>query len=386
MQQTEGFLKCWEYFLCNKKECPVYDSNELRCWLQCGTYCHDGIQESWLEKMEICIRCDIFKRNFQAGDLTETFTLVSAQFEDYKKRMLENVRQLEETKRNLVNFKSTSVYLLRELDKKSKELFEAKKDLERKVEERTRELRSTQEQLIQSAKLSSLGQFAAGIAHEINNPLAGMFNCIRTLLQNRDIKGREKEYLCLVEKGLSRIENTVRQIFVFSGSQLGKFQEVDVNLLIGDSLDFMGHKIKEQMITLEKSFSSSPLIISGDRSQLQQVFMNTISNSVDAIYENGYIGIESRKIIEDNKEWVRVQFSDNGCGIDEKDINRIFDPFYTTKEVGEGLGLGLSISHRMIQNHGGRIRIKSKKGAGTTVEILLPVHRQSADEKYQAGF
>ncbi|PIV55612.1 hypothetical protein COY52_01680 [Candidatus Desantisbacteria bacterium CG_4_10_14_0_8_um_filter_48_22] len=378
MRQRENSLKCWEYFICNKAECPAYHSEDLRCWLQCGTHCHNEITGTWLEKIEACFKCEVFKRNFHTADSIGTLALAGSQFESYKNKVIEKTKVLKEAEKRLTDFKLTSVYLLKELDKRSRELLEAKDKLERKVEERTRELQDIQEHLIQSAKLSSLGEFAAGIAHEINNPLAGMFNCIRTLLQNRDITGKEREYLCLVENGLSRIEGTVKQILTFSGTQLGKFKEIDINSTIEESLHFMEYKMKEQGITLKKTFSGSSLIIYGDENQLHQVFMNIISNAIDAVpHGNGFLEVESKMIIGDNKEWAQVYFVDNGCGINEKDISRVFDPFYTTKEVGKGIGLGLSISHRIIQYHNGVIKIKSQKGEGTTVEILLPVSSQS---------
>lgn len=374
MQQKENSLKCWEYFSCKKTECSAYQSDDLRCWLQCRTYCHDEIRETWLEKIEACFKCEVFRRNFHIEDSIETLALACSQFEDYKNKVLEKTKELKEAEKKLMNFKLTSTYLLKELDKRSREILEAKDELERKVEERTREIQDIQGHLIQSAKLSSLGEFAAGVAHEINNPLAGMFNCVRTIMENPEVKGKDREYLELVLKGLFRIESTVRQVLTFSETQPCKFEVSDINPVIQESLRFVEHRIRENGISLEESFSNSPLIVHGDKNQLQQVFMNVISNAIDAVSnESGCLKIETGNVSGDEKEWILARFIDNGCGIEEKNLDKIFDPFFTTKEVGKGLGLGLSISHRIIQTHNGIIRIKSKKGTGTTVEILLPL-------------
>lgn len=369
MQQNKNFLKCWEHYKCNKTECPAYRSSDLRCWLQCGTHCHNEIQGTWLEKMEACIKCEVFAKNFQKENSMETISLIKSQFEDYKLKVMEKTKQLEEANKKLIEFKLTSVYILKELNNKSAELLEARKKLDERVQERTKKLHEVQTQLIQSAKMAAMGRFSAGIAHEINNPLAGMLNCVRSLLGNPVIKGENRGYLELVLKGLLRIENTIGQTLSFSGRREFKQMRADINRLIRESLTFFKHRLQEQKITLLENLDESLPDILVDPHQLQQVFMNVISNALYSLPPGGSLTINTA-ISGENAE---IKFIDTGCGIKQEDLDKVFDPFFTTKEVGKGVGLGLSISYTIIQQHGGKIEIKSKENEGTTVTITLPL-------------
>jgi len=345
MQQGKTLLKCWEYFNCHKTDCPAYMSTDLRCWLQCGTYCHDDGDGShkegeWLEKMEVCIECEVFRKYFQDEDAIETFSLIGLQFEKYKKKLFAAIEELEEAKNNL----------------------------EKKVAEKTHELRNIHTQLIQSAKMASIGQFSAGIAHEINNPLAGILNCIRSLLGDPEIKGQRRGYLELALKGLLRIQHTIGQILSFSGRQEFKLRLADINQLIREAVEFIRYRLAEQKIILRYNLSESLPQILCDPHQLQQVFMNVINNALDAMSLEGNLTISTAVVKND----IEIRFIDNGKGIREEDLDKIFDPFWTTKEVGKGVGLGLSISYSIIQQHHGKIDIKSKENEGTTVTITLP--------------
>jgi len=363
-------LKCWEYFKCKKSDCPAYNSDDLRCWLQCGTYCHDEIQGTWLEKMEACIQCEVFEKNFKQEDWKETLFLVNKQFKGYKTRVQEKAEQLEKAKKKLTDLKITRIYLLRELDKKRNELLKERENLEKRVEEKAKELRDIQMQLIQSTKMAAMGRFSAGIAHEINNPLAGILNCVRSLLGEPEVKGQRRGYLELALKGLLRIENTIGQILSFSGRQEFKPRLTDINQLIKESLMFTKHRLLEQQISLQQNLTESLPPILVDPHQLQQVFMNVIGNALDALPPRGSLSITTAT----KGKNIEIKFIDNGKGIKQEDLDKIFDPFYTTKEVGKGVGLGLSISYTIIQQYGGKIDIKSKENEGTIVTVTLPVN------------
>lgn len=362
-------LKCREYFKCKKTECPAYKAYDMRCWLQCGTHCHEEIQGTWLEKMGACIKCKVFTTNFHEKDSHETISLISSQFEDYKRRVSEKTEQLEKAKKKLVDFKITSVYLLKELDKKSNELLQERKNLEKRVQEKTKELRDIQTQLVQSAKMAAMGKFSAGIAHEINNPLAGILNCVRSLLGTPEIKGEKRGYLELILKGLLRIENTISQVLSFSGRQGFEPRLIDINQLIKEALAFANHKLLDKKITLRQNMSEllPPVLV--DPHQIQQVFMNVIANALDALPSGGRLSV----ITVSKGSYIDIKFTDNGKGIKQEDLDKIFDPFYTTKEVGKGVGLGLSITYTIIQQHNGKIDIKSKENEGTAVTITLPI-------------
>lgn len=361
-------MKCWEYFNCKKKECPAYQSEDLRCWLESGTYCDDEIQGFWIEKMEACLKCKIFAENFREKDSLDTLALVSSQFEDYKEKVAEETKQLEEARKRLTDFKLTSVYILRELDKKSKDLTAAKNYMEKEVEKRNEELRDMQTQLVQSAKMASVGQFAAGIAHEVNSPLGGMLNFVRTLLGDPEIKGQRRGYLELILKGLLRIENIIAQVLSFSGRQKSEPKLVNPNQLLKEALSFIKHRLEEQRIILRQDLTNHPPLISVEPYQLQQVFTNVIGNALDALPRGGSLNIATAA--KDKK--IEIKFIDNGKGIKKENLDKIFDPFYTTKEVGQGVGLGLSISYTIIRQYRGTIDVKSRKNEGTTVTITLP--------------
>jgi two-component system NtrC family sensor kinase len=247
-------------------------------------------------------------------------------------------------------------------------LAKAFNEMAEKLEKVNSELKHTQSQLIQTTKMATIGQFAAGIAHEINNPLAGILNCIRSLLADPEIKGQRRGYLELALKGLLRIENTIGQILSFSGRQEFKLMLTDINQLLRESLEFVKHRLIEQKIILQLNLSESlPQILCAPH-QLQQVFMNVINNALDALPTGGKLSITTAV---SNKN-IEIKFIDNGKGIKEENLDKVFDPFWTTKEVGKGVGLGLYISYTIIQQHHGNINIESKENEGTTVTITLP--------------
>ncbi|MFN3966452.1 MAG: sensor histidine kinase [Endomicrobiia bacterium] len=242
-------------------------------------------------------------------------------------------------------------------------------EMAEKLQKVNLELKNAQTKLIQAAKMATVGQFSAGIAHEINNPLAGTLNCVRSLLSDPEIKGQRRGYLELALKGLLRIQNTIEQILSFSGQQEFKLRLSDINQLLIESLEFIKHRLTEQKIVLEQKLSESLPQILCNPHQLQQVFMNVISNALDALPVGGNLSITTAVVGKN----IEVKFIDNGKGIKEENLDKVFDPFFTTKEVGKGVGLGLFISYGIIQQHKGTIDIKSKENEGTTVTISLPI-------------
>ncbi len=319
--------------------------------------------------MELCLECEVFRENFSPADWEETLQVIKEQFLDYRKELEEKLSQLERMNKKLEEFRITSVYLLGELHRKREELWKEREKLQKKVEEKIKEIRTMERELLQSAKMAALGRFAAGIAHEVNNPLAGILNCVRTLLGDPEIKGRRRGYLELALKGLQRIENTLKQILSFSGKREFNPQRVDINRLLQESISFTIHRIREEGITLEEKFFPGLIWVWGDPHQLQQVFLNIIANALDAMEPGGRLSISTSL----NGQTVEVRFQDTGKGIREEDLERIFDPFFTTKETGKGVGLGLSISYTIIKQHQGDIEIESELNKGTTVTVTLPI-------------
>lgn len=242
-------------------------------------------------------------------------------------------------------------------------------EMAEKLEKANTELKSTQNKLIQTAKLATVGQFAAGIAHEINNPLAGILNCIRTLLADPTTKGERRGYMELSLKGLLRIENIIRKILSSSAHYDFKVDLTNINKTIDESLSFFSHRAISQKVSIQKNYDPAIPNILVDENQLQQVFTNIITNSLDAMLEGGSLNIKTCS----NKENIEIEFIDTGCGIRADYLEKVFEPFFTTKDVGKGVGLGLFISYNIIKQHNGTISIKSKEGEGTTVTITLPI-------------
>jgi len=234
------------------------------------------------------------------------------------------------------------------------------------------ELERTQTQLIQSAKMATVGQFSAGLAHEINNPLAGTLNCVRTLLANPEIKGQDRGYLELTLKGLLRIENIIRQILSFSMPRELETKLLNINKLIEETLSFVEPSIREKRIILKKNLPAENILISGDANLLQVAFLNILNNALDALHEGGQLYVE----IKLQKENIEIKFIDNGVGIKKEHLDKIFDPFFTTKEPGKGTGIGLYFTYNFIQQHRGSINVDSIEGEGTTVTVILPVVRR----------
>ncbi|MCK5051119.1 MAG: hypothetical protein KAS53_05240 [Candidatus Cloacimonetes bacterium] len=368
-QKEQSLLKCWEYFNCNEIECPAYKSDDQHCWLLSGTYCHKEIQGSWIEKMEACIHCQVYESNFNFEDWKSTLLLVSKQFNNFRKKSDEDYQIIKESQKKLQEFKITSSYLLKELDKKSKEVLAERENLETKVKARTKELERLHTKLIHTSKIATIGRFSAGIAHEINNPLGAIMNYARTLLANPEIKKKNRDYLELILKGLFRIESIVQQILSYSGYRKTDLQLSNINNIINDAIAFIQHKQHEKKIKMRLKLENSLPSIFLSASQIQQVFINIISNAFDSMNRNGELKIKTYY----ENGMIISSFKDNGKGITKEDREKIFDPFYTTKDVGDGTGLGLFICYNILQLYEGNIDIRSIEGEGTEVIINLPV-------------
>ncbi|MFH1006130.1 MAG: ATP-binding protein [Candidatus Latescibacterota bacterium] len=270
-------------------------------------------------------------------------------------------------------FLATSVTV--RLRKRELELAVSKRSLEEAYGDLKELDKAKTEQLIQTRKLAFIGHFASGVAHEINNPLGGILNCTRMLLSSPAIQGEKRQYLELTLKGLIRIEDIVRRLLIFSHQRRFEPQLTDIEAVLEEALAFTEYRAREQGVEVEKAYSLSLPTLIADPSQLQQVFMNIVKNSFDAMSGGGKLRIQTEK----KDGHVLIAFTDTGGGIRKEDVGRIFDPFFTTKEVGEGLGLGLSVSYGIIQQHDGTIRAESIEGHGTTVTILLPIRRDFSD-------
>lgn len=233
-------------------------------------------------------------------------------------------------------------------------------------------------QLIQSAKMASLGEMAGGIAHEIRNPLAITSSAAQILLK----KGNDPELLqeCAekIRLAATRAAAIIETLLRFARPSEGLSEQVDVNAAVEETLSLIGHQISLQSIEIDKQLSPALPKVKGNKNQLQQVFMNIIMNAYYAMEEGGRLAIESRLTPATPQPVIEIRFTDTGNGISEQHLPRVFDPFFTTMPAGKGTGLGLSIAYSIVHQHGGTIGIESEVGKGSTLTVTLPEEKPDA--------
>ncbi len=234
--------------------------------------------------------------------------------------------------------------------------------------------RQNQEKLMRSDRLAMIGQLAAGVAHEINNPLASILLFSRLVAQQVPVDGRAKENLDRIEKETKRCHSIVQSLLDFSRQREPSAEPVDVNGLLDSTLQLFAGQHMFHNIEVVKKYAADLKTIQADPSQLQQVFMNVILNAIDAMSEKGRLTIETGNSDEDGS--IEIRITDTGCGIPPESMDRIFDPFFTTKGVGHGTGLGLSVSYGIIQRHDGDIAVSSSPESGSMFTITLPAARE----------
>jgi len=215
-------------------------------------------------------------------------------------------------------------------------------------------------------KMASMGILSAGIAHEVNNPLGGMLNCVKSMRENPDDREMHERYLPLLDKGLKRIEHTMRQLLNFGRQEPLQLHKIDIGILLGEYLELLSYKMKN--ITIEQTNTVTEQCYV-DAEALKQIFVNLGLNAIQAMPDGGTLTICSE--IVDSK--LRFIFGDTGMGIADDTLTHIFDPFFTTKDVGIGTGLGLSVTYSLISQMEGTIEVKSRVGVGTTFTLTIPM-------------
>lgn len=282
------------------------------------------------------------------------------------------------------------------------------------LESANKQLKQAQEELIRTEKLASIGRFAAGVAHEVGNPLGAILGYAGILQKEGMDREESKDYLKRIEKEIERINRIVRELLDFARPSKFEIKEVEVNKVIESTLSLLSYQKNFKNIETRLDLQHDLPMIKGDDSQLSQVFINIILNAIDAMPTGGTLTIQTRthrvesldadrlhriyprrrksdpmesdysnmrksdplaallKKFSEGDRLVKVRFSDTGMGIKKEDLENIFDPFFTTKAPDKGTGLGLSISLRMVESLGGEIRVESEAGKGAAFEVYFP--------------
>jgi PAS domain S-box-containing protein len=277
---------------------------------------------------------------------------------------------------------SKFIEVSRDISDSKKEEEEMTRRLEKMVEDRTRELKETHSKMLHQDKMASLGKLSASVVHEINNPISGILSLVMLMnrimeggtLQNKDVE-QFRQYLKLMETETRRISRIVSNLLAFSRHSKMEFGSVRLNQLIEKTLFLNANLLKLHSVKVEENLAPDLPDLMGSEDRLQQVFMNLLSNAaeaVEAVRGERVLRIETRHLRE--KGCVSAAFADTGVGIPKGNLPRLFEPFFSTKKKGKGVGLGLSVVYGIIQEHGGSIQVQSEEGRGTTFTIELPLN------------
>ena len=283
--------------------------------------------------------------------------------------------QKEETPNNEIGRLSQSLNrMLRQLDANERKLKENISSLEAANEE----IKKTQDEMVKSEKMASVGRLATGVAHEIGNPLGIILGYIE-LLQRGDLTGLERgDFLNRVESEITRIHRIIRDLLDFSRQTDGDQHDSNAHEILEEVLTILSPQPLFEKFYLKRSLKAESVVVKLAQDSLKQLFLNIIINAADAM-DDEHIRpedfVEPVLTLESFNEegFLIMRFSDTGCGISPDEIKRIFDPFFTTKEPGKGTGLGLSICYTMMDRAGGEIRVESEPGVGTTVILEMPL-------------
>jgi two-component system NtrC family sensor kinase len=259
--------------------------------------------------------------------------------------------------------------------------------LEKRVDEKTRELARTHDQMIFAAKMASLGKLAAVVAHEINNPLAGVLvhaKLIRRRLPKMLERGasaerREvdetKETLASMEREIARCGELVRGLLLFSRRRATSMVPEDLNTILERAVGLVRHQADLHAIAVVLELDPHVPSITCDAAQIEQAALAIIMNAIEAMTDGGTLTI--RTLADEGADRARIEISDTGIGIADDVGSKIFEPFFTTKDEGKGTGLGLSVMYNIVQHHGGQVHFTSAAGSGTTFTIELPVRQET---------
>jgi signal transduction histidine kinase len=243
------------------------------------------------------------------------------------------------------------------------------------LKEREHEIRKAekklQEELVEHEKISALGRLTANVAHEIRNPITAIGGLARRLKKSASLKTYENEYLDLIIQEARRLEDVLKEVISFTGKRTYHREEYSINDLVDENLITFETVLKERSVTVDKRLGEVPSVYV-DKTAFMGAMRNLLSNAIDAMPDGGKLTVTTGLDTSDETHYVFLKVTDTGVGIPEENIALIFEPFFTTKVTKKETGLGLSITRKYIEDHGGFIRVSSVAGRGTTFSIYLP--------------
>ena len=251
-------------------------------------------------------------------------------------------------------------------------------ELEQRVDERTAELRETTQLLVQAEKMSATGTMAAGIAHELNNPMMGILNYVQYCLEHTTAKDKRHPILLNAEREIERCAEILKNMLTFAHMEQEEPETViseDCTVLLERAIQLLSHRIRDENVELICNYNGAIPKVKVKSNQIQQVCFNLASNALDAMKQT-----EAKKLrleVDRFGDNLQIVFNDSGSGMDKKQLSKIFDPFFTTKPPGQGTGLGLSVCRSIVEEHGGDINCVSIPRQGTTFTVTLPLKEQT---------
>ena len=247
-----------------------------------------------------------------------------------------------------------------------------------RLEASRQELQAAAEQSLYNEKMAALGQITAGIAHEINNPLGGLRNCVKNMQDAPDDLALHSRYLPLLDQGLRRIEQIMRQLLNFGRNNPLQLRQVNIDEEIRECMALLSYRMRNIQLALDLTISENFCF---DTEAVKQIVVNIGLNAIQAMPEGGQLRVSSRR----QGERIILAISDTGSGITPEIRDKIFDPFFTTKEVGQGTGLGLAVSYSLVRKMGGQIEVESQPGAGSTFRVILPIEQNCRADRAEAA-
>ena len=246
-------------------------------------------------------------------------------------------------------------------------LVESYNDMVLRIRKANEEMKVAHEKLRQSEKLATLGVLASSVAHRINNPLGGLFNCVRLLQRHGDDQDFRKDYLKLIEEGLSSIEKTVGQLLWSAAKREGEENRSHVSTIISNVLKFIDYRMKKQRISYAEQIAND-LILPVAPHDLEGIFLNIMINAIQAMESGGTLEVVGQR----QSGQVSISIQDTGIGIPQERLDDVFNLFYSTKKAGEGTGLGMWITYELVKKYKGNIMLESQEGVGTKVTFTIP--------------